>query len=175
MNEQRSPFEEIYSRPGHLIRRLQQIGVAIFKEEAAAHDLTPVQYATLLAIRLVPGIDNARLADVVALDRSNIGDVVIRLEKRGLVARRSTPQDRRLKLITVTPEGDALLDAVEAAVDRTQERILAPLRPAQRRQFTEMLKRVVNLNNEHSRAPLKLDAWRNDRLSRSAVRGHRAE
>ena len=45
----------IYDKPGHLIRRLQQIAVAIFMDESKAFDITPVQYAALLAIDLHPG------------------------------------------------------------------------------------------------------------------------
>src|SRR5712692_205584 len=39
---------ELHGAPGHLIRRSQQIAVAIFMEETKAFDLTPVQYATLV-------------------------------------------------------------------------------------------------------------------------------
>jgi hypothetical protein len=43
-------LEELHRQPGHLIRRAQQIAVAIFIEECAAFDLTPVQYASMVAI-----------------------------------------------------------------------------------------------------------------------------
>ena len=52
---------EIYSRPGHLIRRLQQIAVAIFLEETAQFDITPVQYSALLAVRNHNGLDQTTL------------------------------------------------------------------------------------------------------------------
>ena len=39
--------------PGHLIRRAQQIAVAEFVREAAAHDVTPVQFALMNA--MLPG------------------------------------------------------------------------------------------------------------------------
>jgi len=50
-------LQDLYSKPGHLIRRAQQIAVAIFMEECANFDLTPVQYAALVAIRENPGTD----------------------------------------------------------------------------------------------------------------------
>ena len=71
--------------PGHLIRRAQQIAVAIFMEECAAYDLTPVQYAALVAIRENPGTDATRLSSLIALDRSTLGNVLERLEARKLV------------------------------------------------------------------------------------------
>lgn len=39
---------DVYSAPGHLIRRSQQIAVAIFFEEFGAYEVTPVQYAALM-------------------------------------------------------------------------------------------------------------------------------
>ena len=46
-----------YSRAGHLIRRLNQISVAIFLEETTVVGLTTVQYAALNIIERKPGID----------------------------------------------------------------------------------------------------------------------
>ena len=69
-------LEDLHVMPGHLIRRAQQIAVAIFIEECAAYDLTPVQYATLVAVRENEGIDATRLSAIVALDRSTLGNVL---------------------------------------------------------------------------------------------------
>jgi hypothetical protein len=54
----------IYDKPGHLIRRLQQIAVALFMAETKKFDITPVQYAALLAIDLHPGIDQTALVNI---------------------------------------------------------------------------------------------------------------
>ena len=58
---------DLYDKPGHLIRRAQQIAVAIFSEECGALDITPAQYEILLAIRSQPGTDATRLSELVAL------------------------------------------------------------------------------------------------------------
>src|ERR1700722_20277307 len=42
-------MDAVYTAPGYLFRRMQQIAVAIFIEECKAFDLTPVQYAALIA------------------------------------------------------------------------------------------------------------------------------
>src|SRR5476649_1234130 len=60
----------LYTAPGHLIRRCQQIAVAIFMEETRHFALTPVQYAALVVVRAQPGIDQTRLVALIALDRS---------------------------------------------------------------------------------------------------------
>jgi MarR family transcriptional regulator, lower aerobic nicotinate degradation pathway regulator len=90
--------QDIYSRPGHLVRRLQQIAVAIFMEETAEFDVTPVQYSALLAVRNHPGIDQTSLMKIIAFDRSTIGDVVKRLENKRLIRRATSDADRRTKI-----------------------------------------------------------------------------
>src|ERR1700685_1735979 len=75
--------------PGHLIRRLHQISFALFVDQAKAFDITPVQYAAIAAINNHPGIDQTALSNIIAFDRTTIGDVVGRLEKKKLVKRKS--------------------------------------------------------------------------------------
>jgi DNA-binding MarR family transcriptional regulator len=145
---------DLYRTPGHLIRRCQQIAVAIFMEETAASNITPPQFAALIALAAHPGIDQRRLADAIAFDRSTIGDLVTRLEARGLLTR-TVGDDRRTKRLELTPAGTELLRTLERTVDRIQERILEPLAPDQREAFVEMLAEVVHLHNETSRAPLR--------------------
>jgi DNA-binding MarR family transcriptional regulator len=139
--------------PGHLIRRLQQIASALFLEQARAFDFTPVQYAALFAIKNNPGLDQTALCNTIALDRSTIGDVVGRLEKRRLISRANGSADRRTKTLHITAAGNRMIRDIHAAVAATQRLILAPLKPSERVSFMQMLKHLVHLNNEHSRAP----------------------
>ena len=145
----------LYKKPGHLIRRAQQIAVAIFMDECAAHDLTPVQYAALIAIKDYPGIDATRLAGQIAFDRPTVGGVLERLEAKGLVARRPAEADRRVKLLRLTDAGAKLLERAEGAVDKAQARILAPLLARERAQLMALLTKLVDLANGESRAPRK--------------------
>jgi DNA-binding MarR family transcriptional regulator len=142
-------------KPGHLIRRLQQIALALFLEQTDAFDITPVQYSAMIAIGNHPGIDQTALCNIIAFDRSTIGDVVGRLERKKLIKRLNGSDDRRTKSLTITPAGRRLLRDIEPAVQATQRLILAPLKPSQRSGFMTMLKRLVYLNNERSRAPLR--------------------
>ncbi len=145
---------DFHLMPGHLVRRAHQISVAIFMEECAAQNVTPVQYACLSAIARQPGVDATRLAATVAFDRSTLGNVLERLEAKGWVRRDPSPEDRRIKLVYITEAGEALLDAIEPAVLTTQKRLLKPLAPADRKTFMRLLTEMVDGNNEISRAPL---------------------
>lgn len=139
--------------PGHYIRRLQQIAVAIFLQECQAHGITPVQYAALQSIGNAPGTDQRTLARAIGLDTSTVAGVIDRLEARALVLRSASPEDRRVRLLTLTDTGRALLKAAVPAMQRAQQRILDPLPAAQRAEFMRMLKLLVAANNDMSRAP----------------------
>lgn len=143
--------------PGHLIRRLQQIAVGLFMEETAEFDLTPVQFAALAAVARQPALDQRTLARTIGFDTSTIGGVIDRLERRGLVMRQPAPDDRRVRRLTITPEGAALLERVMPAMQQAQKRILAPLPAAERATFLRLLTTLVTANNAASRAPSQPD------------------
>ena len=94
--------------PGHLIRRAQQLAVAIFMEETAGFDATPVQFAILNALMDDPGEDQITLSGRVAFDPATFGSVIGRLEAKGWVKREADPGDRRRKLLWATAEGEAV-------------------------------------------------------------------
>jgi DNA-binding MarR family transcriptional regulator len=144
---------KIDRQPGHAIRRLHQISVGTFLQEVGEQGVTPVQYAALQTVSNQPGIDQRTLARAIALDTSTTGGVVDRLEARALLERRQAAEDRRVRQLFLTPAGEqALADALPAML-RTQARILAPLTERQRAEFMRLLLRLVDENNDLSRAP----------------------
>lgn len=158
----------VHEMPGHLIRRLQQIAVALFMSETNGFDITPVQYAALLTVRHHPDIDQTALVNLIAFDRSTIGDVVTRLVAKRLLLRSKGKNDARTKVLRLAPAGERLLDEIEASVAAAQRQILAPLSPRERDVFMSMLTKLVDLNNRHSRAPLKSKDERGRRPKESA-------
>jgi MarR family transcriptional regulator, lower aerobic nicotinate degradation pathway regulator len=150
-------MDAVYTAPGYLFRRMQQIAVAIFMEECKAFDLTPVQYAALIAVRTHPGIDATRLSAVIAFDRSTLGSVIERLEAKKYIERKPSREDKRVKLLHLTKAGAALLREIMPAVDHAQTRMLQPLKPADRKTLLALLAQLVDLNNEASRVPLRAE------------------
>lgn len=147
--------ELLSSRPGYLVRRLNQIHYAIFAEECRQYNITPVQYGMLTALTVMPGIDQKTLGHELGLDRTNTADVLKRLEDRGLVRRVPSTVDGRVKNAFVTPEGEQITHAMHGAMARAQERLLAPLSAAERKKFMELLLVLVDANNELGRASMR--------------------
>jgi DNA-binding MarR family transcriptional regulator len=150
-------IDAVYAAPGYLFRRMQQIAVSIFMEECKAFDLTPVQYAALIAIHTHPGIDATRLSAVIAFDRSTLGSVIERLQAKDFVERKPAPEDKRIKLLYLTKQGTAILREIIPAVERAQARMLEPLKPAERKTLMGLMTQLVDLNNEASRVPLRAE------------------
>ena len=160
-------MDAVYTAPGYLFRRMQQIAVAIFIEECRDFDLTPVQYAALIAIRAHPAIDATRLSAVIAFDRSTLGSVIERLETKSLIERKPAVEDKRVKLLYLTKAGVNLLRDIMPAVERAQVRMLQPLKPADRKTLLALLEQLVDLNNEASRVPLRAEDALEHLVSRS--------
>ena len=150
-------MDAVYAAPGYLFRRMQQIAVALFIEECKAFELTPVQYAALIAIHTHPGIDATRLSAVIAFDRSTLGSVIERLESKKLIDRKPSGEDKRVKLLYLTKAGAAILREIMPSVEKAQARMLQPLKPADRKVLVSLLTQLVDLNNEASRVPLRAE------------------
>jgi DNA-binding MarR family transcriptional regulator len=146
---------DIMSFPGFLIRRCNQIAMAIFLEETAAYDLTPAQYGALALIADEPGMDQTQLMERSALDRSSITKCVERLEARGAIKRTVDHADRRARHLFASQEGLALLQAVGECVQTSQQRLLEPLGEERSRLFLEMLTDLAKAHNTASRVPVR--------------------
>jgi DNA-binding MarR family transcriptional regulator len=131
--------------PGALVRRLHQTvaSTLIRQFEAMGSDLTPVQYSVLSGVYTHPSIEQGALADVIRYDRATVGGVVDRLEKKELLQRGLSAHDRRVRVLTLSAAGKALIKKLEPAILGAQEEILAPLDELEREQFRRLLAKLV--------------------------------
>jgi DNA-binding MarR family transcriptional regulator len=149
----RSP---LLGRPGFLIRRLHQLHYALFLEETRGYDITPVQYSLMTALAARGELEQNNLAMEIGLERSSVAEVVPRMQRRGLVARRRSLDDGRVKLIRLTRKGAALKRRMASAVERAHERTIAQLDVQDREWFLLQLIRLVEANQEIGSVPLRL-------------------
>lgn len=109
-----------------------------------AHGLTMWAYAVLLRLdendHHTPVRTQAALAESVGADKTRIIPVLDDLAARGLLDRRPDPQDRRVRLLSLTPEGRRLRETVQSAIQEGEERLLARLPAADRAGFLRGLR-----------------------------------
>lgn len=150
-----SPPHTIWDRPGYLIRRLHQIHVAMFIEQVADGQVTPIQFGLLSVLMMRPGIDQATIGEEMGLDPANVAEILKRLEDRGLISRVVDPLNRRRKLCLTTPAGKKFVQRYQQDMQLSQQQLLEPLAPAERRIFLDLLARLVEANNESGRTALR--------------------
>jgi DNA-binding MarR family transcriptional regulator len=151
------PRLPLWSRPGFLLRRLNQIHYALFFEECREFNITPVQYGLLTALSIRGQLDQGSLGIELGIDRTNVADVLTRLEARGLIRREPDPADRRAKLASLTHKGRQLTSRMFASMQRAQDRLLAPLSQKERDGFMTTLIRLIEANNAYGRTMLRMD------------------
>ncbi|MDN5842678.1 MAG: MarR family transcriptional regulator [Alcaligenaceae bacterium] len=147
--------EPLYGQPGHLLRRAQQISASIFHDEIGSV-VTPIQYAILCVLLTNPGIDQVSLAGLAAMDTSTAASVALRLEDKGLLTRSVDPDNRRQRVLMLTDAGAVLLESVNDAIERLHGRIFEKFTADEERVFMQLLGKLVDVNNHHSRAPLSV-------------------
>jgi DNA-binding MarR family transcriptional regulator len=120
-------------------------------EAISGEEIVQLEYGSLIALELEPGVDQRRLADAMGIDPSNAGHIVDRLQSRGLIERRINNSDRRARELYVTPKGTALWRRMRAKSSVANAKILAPLAPHERELFLDLLIRVIQGNWSHAR------------------------
>lgn len=133
----------IHRMPGHQVRRLQQVAVALFAEALHPWDITPVQYAALATLEQHAPISQTTLSALIAYDRATIGGVIDRLDGKGWLSRTLDPGDRRLRLLSLTPAGIEVLDVLHPLVQEVQARFLAPLAADERHRFEALCMKLL--------------------------------
>jgi DNA-binding MarR family transcriptional regulator len=126
-------------------------------KECAAEQVTPIQWGVLTIVATTSDVGHVEIADELGLDRSNVSNVVARLTRRGLLLQSGSKKDRRKKSIRITPAGRRLVSSFEPKAQRAQRKLLKMLSADERRTFMTLLRRLVEHNNELSRAPIRFE------------------
>lgn len=148
-------LDDLYLRPGFLVRRMAQLLMSIAEQETAKIGLTPPQHVCLIALHRTGGLDQISLGKALGMDRATVGQVVRRLESRGLVVRTSVPGDARRKVVLLTETGSKLADIADDAALSVSRRLMEPLNATERRQLTALMRRVVDSLNPQSVVPIE--------------------
>jgi DNA-binding MarR family transcriptional regulator len=121
-----SPQVEAYRIFLKLHKRFQELN----REEFRPYDLSTPQYAILFHAT-VEGVPLSHICQEMVADNSNLTRLVDRLEARGLVRRAPDPRDRRVTLVQLTPEGEALINELRPRHRAFIERRMSHLTPGQ--------------------------------------------
>jgi DNA-binding MarR family transcriptional regulator len=114
---------------GFHLRMAQIASFQAFAREVGEVDLPPGRFALLTLIGRNPGISQTVLSRAAGRDKSTLTPALRDLKRRGLIARTRLESDRRSYHLTLTPDGEAMLQRLTecaARHDRNLDRIVGP-------------------------------------------------
>ncbi|MBJ6799279.1 MarR family winged helix-turn-helix transcriptional regulator [Geomonas propionica] len=137
-----SPPIDIEKTVGFLLAKAYQRACLIFKEHFEEHDLTPQQFGLLGFLWREDGLSQSLLSAKSQIDRTTMGGLIDRLEKEGLVVRKTDPVDRRAYRICLTDKGKALESVLAPLALQAQEVFIAKLAPQEVETLKSLLEKI---------------------------------
>src|SRR5437762_2245379 len=110
---------------------------------ASEFELSPAQCHVLHLIEPDRPVPMGRIAEALACDASNVTGLIDRLESRGLVQRQPSPEDRRVKVLQLTPAGSRLRAAMLERMTKPPD-TLGRLSIDEQRALVKILKRLLD-------------------------------
>jgi DNA-binding MarR family transcriptional regulator len=101
-------------------------------------------------------LEQNSLALEIGLERTSVAEVVPRLQGRGLLQRRRSSDDGRVKLVRLTRRGNALLRKMALPAKRAHDRTIDRLGKSERDLFLLQLIKLVEANNAIGSVPFRL-------------------
>ena len=121
----------------HLMRRVMQRHNALWRERLP--DLTPVQFAVLLAVQNLPGADQKGIGFAAAVEATTMTNLLPRMERNGLVDRARDADDARRICLHLTDLGRTVLAEALPIVHAIRDECLSAISPIDRRTLRGLL------------------------------------
>jgi DNA-binding MarR family transcriptional regulator len=139
-----NPKEIEKGQPAFLLAQLGAHAASRFAEHLEALELTPPDAGILRLLRVAAGISQQELSAKLQIHPSRLVAILDNLEKRKLVERKATANDRRLYSLYLTKNGGEILERVGRVAREHQDGLLAALSGEEREQLTGLLLRVAD-------------------------------
>ena len=149
LQEQRSassPTSRAYrieEQVGYLLRRAHQRASAIFQVGIGDPNITPTQYSSMVKLNEYTELSQNLLGRLVGMDKATMQGVVRRLKERGLVDPRPDPGDARRTLLSLTTEGQRLVNRLLINGPAVSRETLKSLTVQEQRQLLDLLSKIV--------------------------------
>jgi MarR family transcriptional regulator, transcriptional regulator for hemolysin len=127
---------------GFLISDVARLMRTAFDRRVRRLGLTRSQWLVINRLHRRPGATQSELADMLEVEKATAGRMIDRMEKKGWVARRPDPSDRRVNRLFLTAEADLIQVQLAQIADRTVDDALDLLSAGEREQFSEWMRLV---------------------------------
>lgn len=128
---------------GFNLRMAQEAAFEAFSRRSQEIGESPGRFATLMLIARNPGISQTELSQAAGRDKSSLTPVVEDLERRGLVERKRTDQDRRTYCLNLTAAGKKTLTQLTRCARRHERNLDHLIGARDRKWFIQILKKIA--------------------------------
>lgn len=133
---------------GFLLRLAQLRSFEEFFTHLGMRGFRPGEFSVLYVIRQNPGIRQSALCQRMMIKRAHMTKLIRSFEDRGLVSRRIPDEDRRAVELSLTPEGERLMDENTEAFFAHEQTTGSPLTRQERQQLVVLLRKYVGVEEE---------------------------
>jgi DNA-binding MarR family transcriptional regulator len=105
------------------------------------YDIAPEQRATLEIIKYEKEVNQTKIANILAKDKTTISRTLATLEKKGLILKKQI--DKRTNLIELTLEGENILEESALTVKEFREKVSSNLNENEINKIVELLEKVA--------------------------------
>ena len=137
------PPQRVRRMPSWLLGQASHRAQTLVSEALAQEGMRRQHFTVLTSLSEQGEASQAALGRRLWIDRSDLHAIVGELERAGLIARVRDPADRRRNVVTITSAGKSTLKHLDALIDRAQRELVAPLTASERRELTQLLKRLI--------------------------------
>jgi DNA-binding MarR family transcriptional regulator len=131
-------------RPAFLLAQVGAHAASKFAERMGALGLTPPDAGILRLLRLTAGLSQQELAAKLGIHPSRLVALLDELERKGLVERKSNPDDRRQYSLHLTEKGTKTLEEIGHVAQQHQEALCAALTLEEREKLAELLRKIAD-------------------------------
>lgn len=142
---------EISNCINFILSNTQNAVFGYFKKQLQEFDITPSQYALLSCLWAQDGQTPSQLAQAMHLDTSSITGILSRMEKKDLIDRVYSQEDRRSVSIHLRDEGKVLWSQVDKVIEEANKKITQGLDTAHYQEFLSYLNLIET--NSHTNDP----------------------
>lgn len=111
------PVQPLQTSSMHVVRRLRRAFLSICRcgdVMFSPYRLTTEQYSLMLAVHRNPGIRQAEISDQIFAEPNTVTAMVTLLEKRGILRRKCSLTDGRVRLLYLTTHGQTVMQRLSA-------------------------------------------------------------
>lgn len=145
MGETKTDAQDSYildDQVGYIMRLASQKHAAIYQTHAL-QGLTATQFAALVRLHEQGKCSQNHLGRLASMDVATIKGVVDRLRQKGYATVEADPNDKRRSLISLSPQGQQLVEDMFPVARKITAETFSPLTAAEQRKFLTLLRKLT--------------------------------